>query len=57
MAGLRPIDFKEFLTVLSRERVKFIVCGGVAAVLHGVERVTMDLDLNEQAKPGQVPPR
>jgi len=27
-------------------RVKFIVCGGVAVVLHGVERMTMDLDLS-----------
>ena len=27
-------------------QVKFIVCGGVAVVLHGVERMTMDLNLS-----------
>lgn len=27
-------------------QVRFIVCGGVAAVLHGVERMTIDLDLS-----------
>ena len=26
--------------------VKFIICGGVAVVLHGVERLTIDLDLS-----------
>jgi predicted nucleotidyltransferase len=35
----------EILTSLSRSGVKYIVCGGVAAVLHGVERMTMDIDL------------
>ncbi len=37
---------KEILTSLSRGGVKFVVCGGVAAVLHGVERLTMDIDLS-----------
>ncbi len=36
----------EILTALNRSGVKFIVCGGVAAVLHGVERMTMDIDLS-----------
>jgi hypothetical protein len=35
----------EILTVLSREKVDFIIYGGVAAVLHGVERMTLDIDL------------
>ena len=37
---------KEILTSLSRGGVKFVVCGGVAVVLHGVERLTMDVDLS-----------
>jgi hypothetical protein len=37
---------KEILFALSDGQVKFIVGGGVAAVLHGVERVTMDLDIS-----------
>lgn len=35
----------EILSGLGRARVKFIVCGGVAVVLHGVERMTVDLDI------------
>ena len=35
----------ELLTDLTHENVRFIVCGGVAAVLHGVERLTVDLDI------------
>lgn len=35
----------EILTKLASAKVKFIVCGGVAVVFHGVERMTVDLDL------------
>ena len=35
----------ELLKDLIDRKVMFIVCGGVAAVLHGVERLTIDLDL------------
>lgn len=35
----------EILVTLADEGVDFVVGGGVAAVLHGVERVTMDLDI------------
>ena len=33
------------MTALAEAGVRFVVCGGVAAVLHGVERLTLDLDL------------
>ncbi len=36
---------KEMLVTLAEARVEFIVGGGVACVLHGVERVTLDLDI------------
>jgi hypothetical protein len=36
----------EILTALAVAKAKFVVCGGVAVVLHGVERMTMDLDLS-----------
>ena len=36
----------EILTAFAAARVKFVVCGGVAVVLHGIERMTMDLDLS-----------
>jgi hypothetical protein len=35
----------DLLIDLAKEDVKFIICGGVAAVLHGVERMTLDLDI------------
>lgn len=37
---------KEIITTLAENEVKFIICGGVALVLHGVERMTMDLDIS-----------
>jgi hypothetical protein len=36
---------KEMLVTLAKARVEFVVGGGVACVLHGVERVTLDLDI------------
>ena len=33
------------MTTLVDAGVEFVICGGVAVVLHGVERVTMDLDI------------
>ena len=40
----RP-DLAGLVVDLASARVQFVVCGGVACVLHGVERVTMDLDV------------
>ncbi len=37
---------EEILVELKTQDIKFIVCGGVAAVLHGVERMTMDIDIS-----------
>lgn len=39
---------KEMLVTLTDAQVEFIVGGGVACVLHGVERVTLDLDIAVQ---------
>ncbi|MFW6254637.1 MAG: nucleotidyl transferase AbiEii/AbiGii toxin family protein [Chitinivibrionales bacterium] len=36
----------EILAALNKADVKYVVCGGVAVVLHGVERMTLDLDLS-----------
>ncbi len=36
---------KEILLALAREKVNFILCGGVACVLQGVERMTLDVDV------------
>lgn len=36
----------QLLKELSKASVKFVVCGGVASVLYGVERATYDLDIS-----------
>ena len=37
--------YEEILQALASDDIEFIVGGGVACVLHGVERVTMDVDV------------
>ncbi|MEO8665265.1 MAG: hypothetical protein ABI462_07200, partial [Ignavibacteria bacterium] len=34
------------IKALSKANIKYIICGGVACVLHGVERATYDLDIS-----------
>lgn len=36
----------ELLGELSNSSVKFVVCGGIACVLHGIDRTTLDLDVS-----------
>ena len=36
---------KDVFASLHEHRVKYVVIGGIAAVLHGVPRATFDLDL------------
>jgi predicted nucleotidyltransferase len=35
----------EFIACLTDKGVEFIICGGMAVVYHGIERMTMDLDI------------
>ena len=42
---------KEMLLTLAGRDVEFVVGGGVACVLHGVERVTLDLDIAVRMTP------
>ena len=44
----------EILFALTDAKVEFVVGGGVAAVLHGVERVTLDIDLALDMEPANV---
>jgi hypothetical protein len=44
----------EILFALTDAQVEFVVGGGVAAVLHGVERVTLDIDLALDMDPVNV---
>lgn len=45
---------KEILLALVNRKVDFVVAGGVAAVLHGVERATMDIDLAVDMNPDNL---
>jgi hypothetical protein len=47
--------YREILAALAGAGVDFIVGGGVACVLHGVERVTMDVDLAVSMRPDNLP--
>ena len=46
--------YGEILSALAREKVDFIVGGGLACVLHGAERVTMDVDLAVLMQPANL---
>jgi len=47
---------KKMLVTLADAGVEFVVGGGVACVLHGVERVTLDLDVAVQMNAAQSRP-
>ncbi len=51
---MKANPYFEILTALARAKVDFIVGGGVACVLHGVERVTMDVDLAVLMQPANL---
>ncbi len=38
-------EFEDVLAALNRARVRFLLVGGLASVLHGVPRTTVDIDL------------
>lgn len=44
----------EILRVLAVHDVQFVVCGGVAVVLHGVERMTLDVDVSVAMTPSNL---
>jgi hypothetical protein len=44
----------EILCALSDHHVEFVVAGGVAMVLHGVERTTLDLDVAVSLEPDNL---
>ncbi len=40
-----PKDFREFIELLNRNKVRYIVIGGYAVVYHGYVRSTNDIDI------------
>ena len=45
------LPFSDLLRELAATQARFVVVGGVAAVMHGVERITFDLDLVVELTP------
>ena len=44
-------QLKDVFTSFQKHKVKYVVIGGIAAVLHGVPRATFDLDILIEATP------
>ena len=44
-------DFKEFIALLNKHRVRYLVIGGYAVTVHGYPRYTKDLDVWVHAVP------
>lgn len=43
--GTLPTDFKEFIKLLNKNNVQYLVIGGYAVVYHGYVRSTNDIDI------------
>ncbi len=46
--------FEPLFDALNRDRVRYVVVGGVALVLHGYPRLTVDVDLVVDLAPGEA---
>ncbi len=49
-----PHDFRDFLRLLNRYRVKYLVVGGYSVAFHGYPRYTGDLDIFVAISPGNA---
>jgi hypothetical protein len=45
---------KDLIVSLASRGIRFVVCGGVAVALHGIERMTLDLDLSLSMAPENI---
>lgn len=45
MGNIFNADFREFLSLLNKHGVKYILVGGFAVILHGYSRTTGDMDI------------
>ena len=45
MANIFNEDFRDFISALNNNSVKYILVGGFAVILHGHARVTGDMDV------------
>ena len=54
MGSERESYLIEALCILADHDVQFVVAGGVAVVLHGIERLTLDLDVAVSPEPANL---
>ena len=47
-----PTDFLSLFAVINAAQVPYVVVGGLAMLLHGIDRVTGDIDLVIDLAPG-----
>lgn len=45
MGNIFNSDFRDFLTALNKNEVKYILVGGYSVILHGYSRTTGDMDI------------
>ena len=45
MGNIFNEDFRDFLTALHRNGVRYVLVGGYSVILHGYSRTTGDLDI------------
>ncbi|MBI5345264.1 MAG: hypothetical protein HZB83_08035 [Deltaproteobacteria bacterium] len=48
------IKFESFFAVLNKNRVRYLVIGGIAVNLYGIERATADIDLFVELEKGNI---
>ncbi|MBK6597152.1 MAG: hypothetical protein IPG25_04200 [Proteobacteria bacterium] len=49
-----PLDFISIFRALTQAEVRYVLVGGLAVILHGVDRVTADIDLTLDLAPDQA---
>lgn len=45
MANIFNTDFREFITALNENQVRYLLVGGFSVILHGYPRTTGDMDI------------
>lgn len=45
MGNIFNTDFRDFITALNKNAVKYILVGGYSVILHGYPRTTGDMDI------------
>ena len=47
-------DYRKIIPTLVQSKIKFIIIGGVAAIVHGSARTTLDLDVVYSRDPNNI---